>query len=58
MSVRYPTICLSASLTYEEKMKKVDVITYFGSVGNVAKALGTSAARGQVDQIIEQALVA
>ncbi|MCS6029566.1 Cro/CI family transcriptional regulator [Klebsiella quasipneumoniae subsp. quasipneumoniae] len=23
-------------------MKKVDVITYFGSVGNVAKALGIS----------------
>lgn len=42
MSVRYPTICLSASLTYEEKMKKVDVISYFGSVGNVAKALGIS----------------
>ena len=35
MSVRYPTICLSDSLTYE-------VISYFGSVGNVAKALGIS----------------
>lgn len=33
---------LSASLTYGVKMKKNDVISYFGSVGNVAKALNIS----------------
>uniref|UniRef100_UPI00312C7378 Cro/CI family transcriptional regulator n=2 Tax=Enterobacteriaceae TaxID=543 RepID=UPI00312C7378 len=30
------------SLTFEAKMKKDDVVSYFGSVGNVAKALGIS----------------
>lgn len=33
-------VCVS--LTFEAKMKKDDVVSYFGSVGNVAKALGIS----------------
>ncbi|AFM76134.1 transcriptional regulator [Enterobacteria phage mEp390] len=33
---------MCVSLTFEAKMKKDDVVSYFGSVGNVAKALGIS----------------
>jgi len=33
---------MCVSLTFKAKMKKDDVVSYFGSVGNVAKALGIS----------------
>lgn len=33
---------MCVSLTFGAKMKKDDVVSYFGSVGNVAKALGIS----------------
>ena len=33
---------MCVALTFEAKMKKDDVVSYFGSVGNVAKALGIS----------------